>query len=166
MLIRAPLPPFTELNEHLSYDQDTGVLRWKKPSPRKRRDGTAGFVHHTGYRYIGVGRKSFGAHHIIWKLMTNEEPPTEIDHINGNKDDNRWCNLRSVTRGQNKQNSKTPRDNTSGVKGVSRYFNKWIVYITHNGRRHYLGLFKTLEEAAAARKNAANSLHGEFARHT
>ncbi len=90
----------------------------------------------------------------------------EVDHINGNGLDNRKCNLRFCTRSQNQFNkAKTKRFNNP-FKGVSLHLltGKYQAYISAHGTRHHLGLFKTPEDALAARLIAAGRLHGEFAR--
>jgi len=91
----------------------------------------------------------------------------EIDHINGDKLDNRRENLRSATRSQNKMNSGKPKNNTSGYKGVCWYKrgNKWRAQIGINGKLKHLGYFEDKEEAAKAYKKAAEKYHGEFVRY-
>jgi hypothetical protein len=89
-----------------------------------------------------------------------------IDHINGDKLDNRKNNLRFCTIIQNGQNSKLRKDNTSGYKGVS-YFardNNWMVRIVVNKKKIHLGYHKTKEVAALVYNNAAIKYFGEFAR--
>jgi len=87
----------------------------------------------------------------------------EIDHINGDKLDNRRENLRSATRSQNMMNSGKPKNNTSGHKGVSWHRNKWEARIIINGKKKHLGCFEDKEEAAKAYKEAAEKYFGEFA---
>jgi len=89
--------------------------------------------------------------------MTGEWPKVDIDHINGRRDDNRWCNLREVTRKENCRNRKRPKTNTSGCIGVSQRENsgKWRAYINNDkNKRVYIGDFTSKEEAIAARKAA------------
>ena len=92
-----------------------------------------------------------------------------VDHINGNKLDNRRCNLRFVTIQQNAFNSEKKTYNrqvSSQYKGVywRRNRNKWTSYITVNGKKHYLGLFVNEKDAAEAYNKAAKRLHGEYAK--
>lgn len=91
------------------------------------------------------------------------QPTNEIDHINGVKDDNRFSNLREATRGQNTRNSKTRKDSSVGLKGVSPDRGKFRARITLNGVRIYLGTFATKEEAFEAVRAARRELHKEFA---
>jgi len=97
------------------------------------------------------------------KLLRTED----IHHLNGNKLDNRRCNIRIASRSQNQFNQKTPRTNTSGVKGVwfDKHRNKWVSQIRENNIRHWVGEFENLEIAKEAVKTARNKLHGEYANH-
>lgn len=89
----------------------------------------------------------------------------EIDHVNGNRLDNRRSNLRFCTHAENCRNSSIRSDNTSGYVGVSfdKSRNKWEAYINLDGNRRHLGRFETPGEAAFAYDRAAKELHGEFA---
>jgi len=86
-----------------------------------------------------------------------------VDHINGNKLDNRKENLRTCTKAENRLNSKMPTSNTSGYKGVGKYGKKWYARISHKYQRYDLGTFDTPELAAEAYNEAATRLFGEFA---
>lgn len=165
----------------LDYDQDTGAFTWRK-RPREhfatqrawnrcnaRFPGTeAGTVDAYGYSKISVGHVDYLAHRLAWLYMTGEWPAAQIDHINCDKLDNRFCNLRQATNAENIRNSRKPSTNTSGLKGVSWHKpnNKWRVQISANGSKRHLGYFDEdkLDEAAAAYERAAKALHGEFAR--
>lgn len=107
-------------------------------------------------------------HRVIMErsLGASLEKAIEVDHENNNGLDNRRDNLRTATRAQNSHNSKKPRHNTSGYKGVSLYKpnNKWRAYINLNRKRIYLGYFDTPLEAYKAYCKAAEQYHGEFAR--
>ena len=102
---------------------------------------------------------------VAWLLMTGEWPEYEIDHINRDKSDNRWVNLRAVTHAQNARNGPIPRHNKSGFRGVhfASHAKRWRAQIHVGNKTHSLGYFATAEEARAARDQAATHLHGEFA---
>jgi hypothetical protein len=84
-----------------------------------------------------------------------------LDHINGNKTDNRLCNLRLATNSQNQQNRPAPQNNTSGYRGVTwhKSANKWMARICHNGIRKTLGFFETAEEAYEVYKSTALEIY-------
>src|SRR3546814_1707207 len=90
--------------------------------------------------------------------MTGKWPPGEVDHRNGARDDNRWCNLRKATKAQNQANARRRRDNTSGVKGVTwnKARKKWVAQIQAGGKRMSLGGFPTIDAADNAYQKAAN----------
>lgn len=90
-----------------------------------------------------------------------------LDHVNGNRKDNRIANLRKATRAQNSSNSKLPHNNTSGFKGVAwhKTNQKWQGYVGFANKRHHVGFFDTPEEADVAVREARETLHGAFARH-
>jgi hypothetical protein len=92
--------------------------------------------------------------------MTGEMPKGQVDHINGDRADNRWENLRDVPKLLNALNQKRHSTNKSGVTGVrfAAHTNKWMAYIGHDNRMHHLGVFDTLEEAAEARWEAEEQL--------
>lgn len=87
-----------------------------------------------------------------------------IDHINGNTSDNRKDNLRVATKSQNAMNKDLQSNNTSGVTGVywKSQLNKWISYITVNGKYIYLGCFEKFVDAVKARKEAEEKYFGEY----
>ena len=91
----------------------------------------------------------------------------QIDHIDRNPGNNRIENLREVTQIQNMQNTKIHSLNTSGVKGVSwnTKNRKWVAQVHVLGKKAYLGMYNTLEEAEAVVKEAREKYHGEYARH-
>lgn len=90
----------------------------------------------------------------------------DTDHINGDKLDNRKCNLRAVTKSQNNCNKSKQSNNTSGYKGVSWHkgSNSWQSYIKINGKVRFLGYFKEREDAAKAYNSASNQIHGKYGR--
>jgi len=158
---------FNRLRELFSYDPDTGVFRYIKSPYRGHLVGSvAGTKTLSGYSKIVIGGREYRAHRIAWLWMTGAWPKGEIDNINLDKSDNRWCNLRLATGSQNTANTRAKPFNKSGVKGVCwhKLARKWRATITVNRKQHHLGFFCTLESAAAAYAAAAEQHFGEFAR--
>jgi hypothetical protein len=161
-----------QLRAVLDYDPATGVFtwRWRADVPlhvNKRLSATpAGHKMPRGHIQLKINWRSYRAHRLAWLWITGEWPAAEIDHIDGNPSNNAWINLRVVSRSQNMMNSGTRRTNTSGAKGV--WFDKqrglWRATITIDYVRHNLGWFPSVENAKVARDDAAQRLHGKFAR--
>jgi HNH endonuclease len=110
----------------------------------------------TGYFTAAFFGQAYLAHRVIWAYHYGEWPTDQIDHINGDKTDNRLENLRSVTNAENCKNKRTLDANLSGVTGVGwhRAANKWYARIGSGYRNIYLGVFDNFDGAVAARKNA------------
>lgn len=147
------------VKEHFSYDPDTGnLMRIKHPA----KTGTRYPINvplkskgKNGYFRISIQRKRYYNHRIAWLLMTGKWPKS-IDHINGNKTDNRWVNLREVTQEQNTKNQKISKRNKSGFVGVywCKVMGKWAADIRANGKSKYLGCYTNKLDAYRARKIA------------
>jgi hypothetical protein len=158
-----------ELKILFSYDQDTGEFIWLKSGVRGgrqiagRKAGTLGF---DGYIEICINKKRYKAHRLAWLYVHGKWPSRSLDHKNCIRHDNRIGNLREAFHYQNLANCRKSKANTSGFKGVTLHkrTGKWWTAIMINGKRHYLGLYKTPEEAHAAYMKAARSNLGEFAR--
>jgi hypothetical protein len=145
----------------LTYDPETGVLRWKKNMGGKANAGSvAGHIKSTGYCSIGLLCREHPAHRLAWAIHHGEWPAGEVDHINGIRSDNRIQNLRDVSRAVNAQNQRAAhRDNLGGVLGASRFRDRWRSQIWHAGKRVHLGIYATKEEAHAAYVTAKRQLH-------
>lgn len=154
-----------ELKRHVSYDPETGTfLRLIANARRVKVGDIAGRIYPHGYRQICINSKSYAEHRLAFLYVNGEWPKNQVDHINGIKDDNRWCNLREATRNENLYNiGKYPR-NKSGFKGVDfvRSLKKWQARITVNGERIHLGYFDNPELAGQAYQVYAKNLHGDF----
>lgn len=149
----------------LDYDPDTGLFTWLASFGRVKAGDTAGTTGGT-YCYIRVNGSYRLAHRAAFAWVHGYWPKHHIDHINGDKRDNRICNLREATNKQNAANSPRRKDNTTGFKGVrrARRKGKWWAYIHINGHDKYLGTYDTPEEAHAAYVRAAEIEFGSFTR--
>lgn len=151
-----------ELKSRLDYNPDTGEFHWKiKPSKRFPAGMKAG-SNVNGYIRIHMNSKLYGAHRLAWLYVHGEHPEHQIDHINGNPSDNRIANLRKATQFENAQNIRRPQKNNShGNLGISYDPHKklWRARIGINGKRKYIGRFKSQEDAAQAYINAKRELH-------
>ena len=150
----------------LNYNVDTGNLCWKTTRHNRVKIGQiAGSIDSHGYRQIKIDGMKYLSHRLIWLIMTGAWPNEQIDHINGNKLDNKWNNLRLASRSQNKINSGIMRTNKSGYKGVfwREDISKWKASIGKDQKRIFIGHYNTKEEAAFAYNKSALKLFGDFA---
>jgi hypothetical protein len=140
------------LRSLLSYDQDTGDFhRVVSRNPRHPVGAVAGTQHSRGYIVIGLDGMNYKAHRLAWLHVHGEWPTGEIDHINGNKTDNRITNLRIVSRSENMVNRFRARsDNRLGVLGVTQIGGRFIARF----KNRYLGMFATPEAAHGAYQKA------------
>ena len=156
-----------DLLKHLfDYDKETGNLIWKIKRRGITNGAVGGCTTKEGYRQVSINSKSYLAHRIVFLLHKGYLPKT-LDHINGDRADNRIENLRPVTGNQNQHNRKLNKNNTSGHKGVSwcKRKNKWTAAVKLESKRIHLGAFDNLEEAAEVVRAAREELHGDYAHH-
>ena len=152
------------LKDLLDYSQETGMFAWKVRVANCIQIGDiAGCDDGNGYTIIRIRNRLYRAHRLAWLYFYGEWPKQEIDHINGSRSDNRISNLREADRSDNTSNRKTLRN---GLKGVSFFKRdkKWMAQISKYGKRIYLGMFDTEQEAHDAYMCSAKQIHGEFAR--
>lgn len=160
-----PLPSQERLKELLTYYPETGTFTWNKYRGRGMKKALeAGSIGTGGYISIKISGIRYRAHRLAW-MYTHGEVPLFIDHINRIPSDNRLCNLRLATLSQNSANSKIPKRNTSGAKGVSWHGqnNKWRVEIRSKNKYIYIGSYSDISLASEAYRIAANKFFGEFA---
>jgi hypothetical protein len=157
---------YQECHRLFSYDAETGLLTRKvKTTNRVKVGDFVGCINASGYLVFGIKNKLYYNHRIIWLMQTSCFPEENIDHINGNRADNRPCNLREATQGENVYNSKKHKNTKVGLKGVSMANNRKNPYsadIRCGGQRFRLGHFATPELAYEAYCAKAKELHGEF----
>jgi hypothetical protein len=152
------------LVEVLHYDRHTGSFTWSQDGRGrfKRAGAAAGRINPTwGRRCIGIDGREYLAARLAWLYVHGRWPEHEIDHINGDRLDDRIENLRDVTRTVNQQNIRRARAGTrSGVLGVFQNTSGIISSAVQvAGRSHYLGSFETAEQAHAAYVSAKRELH-------
>lgn len=153
------------LHKLLDYDPKTGLFKWRVARGRRPAGSFTGYCRPDGYIVIGVDGSVYKAHRLAWLYMTDKWPDEELDHINNNRGDNRWSNLRIATRPQNQWNRHAQSNGRSATKGVNvRPNGKFASAIRIHGVRHHLGTFATIKEANVAYRRAAKKFHGEFAR--
>lgn len=175
--------PISTLREMLSVDEATGILTWlARPqshftSTRGQSVFNARFVGQAcgspegnGYlqcRITLLGKcRLYKAHRIVWALVHGVWPVDQIDHRNCDRTDNRPSNLREATNTENQLNRPVSRISSTGVKGVRFDARRglFLARINLRGVETHLGRFATLEEASEVRRDAAERIHGEFAR--
>ena len=134
----------------IDYDPATGFIRRKTG---RTADIIANHTMAEGYIRITIDGFKYLGHILAWLYMTGDWAPDEIDHMDGNRSNNRWSNLRVLARQANAQNIGTTRANSSICVGVSFLpkTQKYRAYISPNGMQIHLGIFSTKEEAIAAR---------------
>jgi hypothetical protein len=155
-----------QLRSFLEYDPVTGVLRWRVSEVlgRRKAGSIAGSLRPTGYLNISINGKNFLAHRAAWAIYFGAWPNGILDHINGQRSDNRIANLRPTTIAQNAANSGPRSNNKAGIKGIFRTpSGRWKASIRVDGCNVSLGLFDTSLEAGDAYQTAARKVFGEFA---
>ena len=151
-----------QAREYLNYDPETGLLTWRVSFRANVAGARAGHLHKsTGYWRVGLCGEKHQAHRLAW-LRTHGEWPDVVDHVNGDKLDNRLCNLRSVGALTNSQNRRQAGPGSkSGLIGAQWHKSSgmWKATIRTPAKKIHIGLFSTAEEAHAAYIQAKRQLH-------
>ena len=151
------------IREVLTLEPETGVLTWKIGRKKCAAGTVAGRKDSNGYWRVMVDGADYRAHHLVW-VLEHGKFPTMLDHINGNKLDNRPANLRECTHTENMQNVGKRRNNTSGVKGLIWWASRslWQGQIYYKRKRYvYRNAARRAVEEWLVTTRA--SLAGEFA---
>ena len=157
----------TKDEAHRLFNYKDGFLYWNVcPNRRIRAGDVVGSRMKSGYWQAGVNKKQWYVHRLIF-LYHHGHLPDFVDHIDGNKENNRIENLRAASATENQQNRRIGRVNSSGVKGVCwhKQRGKWLARVKINGKQVSAGLFSTLEEATNAVQKLRLNLHEEFTNH-
>lgn len=153
-----------ELKQMLRYEPDTGLLFWTDTAPKAVKGKQAGTLNR-GYTVVMYKAQFFKAHRLAWLLTYGKWPKRGLDHIDGNKSNNRISNLREADDVVNQQNRDRARvDSRSGLVGASPYRRRWKSQIRVEGEVKYLGVFDTAEMAHQAYMEAKRQFHGGWAR--
>lgn len=155
------------LRELVDYDPATGIFRRRvSTSPRALAGQVCGDLDSKGYVRLRVDKKRYLAHRLAWLYTHGAWPEDQIDHINGERTDNRISNLRPATNTENLRNSSGRARSASGLKGVSVACGngRWRARIRAEGREKQIGVFSSEQEAKAAYDAAAKAAFGDFAR--
>lgn len=155
------------LESVLSYDLQTGEFYWKVKAGRALPGMIAGHSTSFGYRKISVNGRSYFAHRLAWLMAYGSIPAmSDIDHINGNRSDNRIANLRLASRSQNNMNSSTSSRNSSGCRGVCFHQrdNLWHARVFVNRKAAAFKTFKEKSDAVDFVKKERERIFGEYQR--
>lgn len=159
------LPSQEEINYRMDYEPETGILKWANPRKGRASSGQiAGNQRENGYWIVCFNKKKYYAHRLIWKYFHGTDPMF-IDHIDGDRSNNRISNLRSASWSENQRNKERNSRNTSGFKGVVLHkpTGRWTAKIRKDGKITSLKYHDTAEEASEAYIKASKEIHGEFA---
>jgi len=145
---------YQALHAKFIYDPLTGQFS------RRDTGKLVGYIHKSGYVKITLCGKEYRAHRLAF-LYVEGRTPEHIDHVNTNKADNRWCNIRECTHAENMQNQKVGSNNESGYRGVRYYarLGKFVARIRTNGKLRHIGYFDTLEQAVEAYQDMKVAMH-------
>ena len=167
------------LKECFVYEASSGRLFWKQRPLHHFASSNACAVWNTKHAGAEAGSPNikkrwstkikarlYQNHRLVWALVHGAWPADQIDHINGDPEDNRIENLRVVSNAENQRNRGRSRNNTSGTNGVYWHSRDhvWTSFIRENGKQRSLGAFTTQAQAMVARKAAEQRL-GYTARH-
>lgn len=156
-------PSHADLLEICHYDPEKGIFTLKKSYHKKNIGKCMGHISRQNYRRITIGGKRYAAGPLAWFYVTGVWPTHDIDHIDRNRSNNKFSNLRQATVSQNQFNAARGK-NKSGYRGVSPTpEGKWKASLRARGKYKFLGSYDTAEKAALRYDQEAIEQGGEFA---
>lgn len=170
LVVRTKGIKFSPITEFITsrFLYKNGSLYWSDNFGRRAVKGTlVGGLNAQGYRVVGIKRKYYMVHRIIW-AMHYGDTSNIVDHIDGDISNNSLSNLREATYEQSARNISIKRTSSTGVKNVqphSQTKNKWQVFFSVAGKKKYFGIFNSIKEAEAFAIKKRKELHKDFARH-
>ena len=162
-----PLPSQENVANFIDYDLVSGLAIWSKSPAKNIKAGTQAGTVHRGYLVVRFQGKSYPLHRLCWLLATNQDPgDLMIDHIDGNRLNNVFANLRLCSNAQNGMNRSATKANKLGVKGVcwDAKACKYKAHIQINGKKKHIGNYADLESAVNARRSFEAEIFGTFAK--
>jgi hypothetical protein len=151
------------LSERLQYDPQTGALTWRlRPNGRVAANTQAGCIASTGYRVIRIDGRQWKAHRLVWLIVHGEEPAGDLDHVDGNRLNNRIENLREASDLDNAQNRRRANCNSAtGLLGVSAPARRPVFHavIRAAGKKIHIGTYQSADQAHTAYLTAKRLLH-------
>lgn len=147
---------YEQVKQLFDYNSSGYLIRKITTSSRAIKNNIVGTKNHYGYLQVSIKNKQYKVHRLIWLWHYGYMSENSIDHINGDKLDNRIENLREINHQCNIINTGNHKNNTSGIKGVklNKKTNKWQANIIMDGKEIYLGLYKNIYNAVLARLTA------------
>ena len=157
----------SNINTILRYEPETGRFFWTRFRGGSAKAGArAGSLDSSGYFQIQISKKMHLSHRLAWFFTHGEFPKGMLDHINGDRQDNRICNLREVTASENAINRAARSCSELGYKGVSadKRTGRFRAYLGVGGKMKTIGVFATVEDAVRAMELAAKGAYGDIER--
>lgn len=151
-----------QLREVLHYEPSTGVFTWATSSGGVQIGTVAGNTNSNGYMVIGIGGQKYRQHRLVWLYVYGEWPALTIDHIDGDRTNNRIGNLRCIPQEINMQNRRTAsKANASGVLGVywSERKGGYMASVTTGGKKKRRGPYRSIDRARTAYVALKRMLH-------
>ena len=159
-------PSLSRVHDLLRYEPETGKLFWKVSTSNRAKVGNeAGTIAKVGYRYLSIDGHRVLAHRLIFFMQNGVWPTQSIDHMDNDRLNNRWSNLRECSRTVNAENKRFAQSNNAlGVLGVSPSRGKFKAQIQVAGKNQFIGRYDSIEEAQKAYLDAKSKLHKGFAK--
>jgi hypothetical protein len=155
------LPSVDEIKKELWYEKQTGVFRARFANAKSKAWRIVGRKESKGYLQVKINNRMYMAHRLAWMYETGQDPTLlnmQIDHIDRDKTNNAFANLRLVTNKQNSENRNVNSRSKTGIRGVYMEKDRFVAEMCNNYKKIKLGRFTTLDLAKAAVEKARRDL--------